>query len=65
MVKRFLVELTSLNGDMLDEDDVAEALSVMIYHREAEITVDAQEIPDDALVQIMPGYEPLNRQAQQ
>jgi hypothetical protein len=58
--QRFLVELTSSNGDRLDEDDVAEALARMVYSRAAEITVDAQEIPNGTRIQLMPGYEDTN-----
>lgn len=57
MTQRFVVELTSRNGDKLDEDDVAEALARMVYSRDAEITVDAYEVPGGTRIQLMPGYE--------
>jgi hypothetical protein len=62
MVQRFLIELGGSQVDHIGEDEVADALTTLVFQHEhgmGSLHVDVQEIDDDVRVQLMPGYDPI------
>lgn len=68
MVQRFVIELGGSQIGHISEDDVAEAVTRLVYQREhgmGSIHIDVQEVPASARLQWMPGYEPVGSEGWQ